>query len=66
MTKYNENPETRQAIDAFLMCINHNRANNIGIDNTEKDIEALNAMNAPLIEQIRQLDEDFYKTTFLQ
>lgn len=66
MQKYNENTETRQAIDACLMCINHNRANNIGIDNTQADIENLNTMNAPFMERIKTLDHEFYKSAFYE
>ncbi len=64
MTKYNENIETRQAIDACLMGINHNRAKYLGTDSTQKDIETLNALNAPLKERIKMIDHEFFKSAF--
>lgn len=64
MTKYNENIETRQSIDACLMGINHNRAKYLGTDTTDKDIETLNALNAPLMDRIKMLDYEFFKSAF--
>lgn len=66
MTKYNENQETRQAIDACLMGIMGNRAQYLGTDSKQSDIDKLNALNAPLKERIKMLDHEFFKTAFYE
>lgn len=64
MTKYNENIEIRQAIDACLMGIMGNRAQYLGTDSKQSDIDKLNSLNAPLMERIKMLDHEFFKSAF--